>query len=114
MSSQRTCVSLREHFWGYVSATKQTVYIIASFLPRGTPACIGRRVRAVTTEPLRVVGLAEIAGLLNVSKRTATRYTTRGDFPQPAARLAMGPIWRTAEIEQWIAKTTIRRGRPRK
>ena len=62
----------------------------------------------------QVVGLAEIADRLGVSKRTATRYTARPDFPQPAARLAMGPIWWTREIEDWIRLGPVRRGRPPK
>jgi predicted DNA-binding transcriptional regulator AlpA len=66
------------------------------------------------SEPLRVVGLAEIAVLLGVSKRTATRYTRRPDFPAPAARLAMGPIWWNDDVEAWIRQTPIRRGRPPK
>jgi hypothetical protein len=66
------------------------------------------------SKPLRVVGLAEIAVLLGVSKRTATRYTTRPDFPVPAVRLAMGPIWWSDDVEAWISETPIRRGRPSK
>lgn len=63
-------------------------------------------------QELRVAGLAEVAGLLGVSKRTATRYTTREDFPQPAAQLAMGPIWWIEDVEDWSRTTPIRRGRP--
>lgn len=61
---------------------------------------------------LRVVGLAEVAELLGVSKRTASRYTLRADFPAPAAELAMGPIWYPADIEAWAQSTPVRRGRP--
>ena len=63
-------------------------------------------------DQLRVVGLAEVAALLVVSKRTATRYTARADFPEPAAQLAMGPIWLTEDVERWMATNPIRRGRP--
>jgi predicted DNA-binding transcriptional regulator AlpA len=65
----------------------------------------------VATE-LRLVGLAEVAKLLAVTKRTASRYAARDDFPSPVADLAMGPVWLAAEVEDWIAKTPIRRGRP--
>lgn len=61
---------------------------------------------------LRVLGLAEVADLLGVSKRTATRYAARDDFPKPAAQLAMGPIWWTQEVEQWAKLTPVRPGRP--
>ena len=61
---------------------------------------------------LRVVGLAEIAETLGVSKRTASRYAARADFPRPAAVLAMGPIWLVDEVEAWAATTPIALGRP--
>jgi len=63
-------------------------------------------------ERLQVVGLAEVAELLDVSKRTATRYTARPDFPEPAAELAMGPIWLRADVERWSSRSPVRRGRP--
>ena len=63
----------------------------------------------------RLVGLAEVAELLNVSKRSASRYTHRPDFPEPVARLAAGPIWDAAEVEAWAAKQPpFRAGRPRR
>ena len=61
---------------------------------------------------LRVVGLAEVAETLGVSKRTATRYAAREDFPRPAAVLAMGPIWLLEDVEAWASTTPIPRGRP--
>jgi predicted DNA-binding transcriptional regulator AlpA len=61
---------------------------------------------------LRLVGLTEVAQLLAVSKRTASRYTARSDFPAPAAELAMGPIWLAEDVEAWVRTTEIPRGRP--
>jgi predicted DNA-binding transcriptional regulator AlpA len=61
---------------------------------------------------LRVVGLTEVAALLGVSKRTASRYTARSDFPKPAAHLAMGPIWCEEEVAEWVRETPVQRGRP--
>lgn len=61
---------------------------------------------------LDVVGLAEVAELLAVSKRTATRYAARTDFPRPAAKLAMGPVWFKADVEEWMRAASVRRGRP--
>jgi hypothetical protein len=66
--------------------------------------------------PEEVVGLAELAELLAVTKRTAARYTTRADFPEPLARLRSGPVWKRADVERW-GKATLplpRTGRPRK
>lgn len=61
---------------------------------------------------LRLLGLAEVAEVLGVSKRTATRYAARTDFPEPLAQLAMGPIWLADDVESWIGRTPVRRGRP--
>jgi predicted DNA-binding transcriptional regulator AlpA len=63
---------------------------------------------------LRVAGLTEVAKILGVSKRTATRYASRDDFPKPAAQLAMGPIWRIGDVETWARENRVRRGRPPK
>ena len=62
---------------------------------------------------LRLAGLAEVAALLGVSKRTATRYTNRNDFPEPVARLAAGPIWLEDDVREWKRTTVVTRGRPR-
>lgn len=48
-----------------------------------------------------LAGLAEVAALLHVSKRTASRYTERPDFPEPLQRLASGPIWSANEVSRW-------------
>ena len=61
---------------------------------------------------LRLLGLTEISELLAVSKRTASRYAAREDFPRPVAELAMGPVWLAHDVEEWIAKRPVRRGRP--
>jgi len=61
---------------------------------------------------LRVVGLAEVAETLGVSKRTASRYAARADFPRPAVVLAMGPIWLLEDVEAWASTTPIALGRP--
>ena len=48
-----------------------------------------------------LAGLAEVAEMLGVTKRTVSNYTRREDFPQPVDRLASGPIWRRTDIEAW-------------
>lgn len=50
----------------------------------------------------KLAGLAEIAAIAGVSKRTATRYTAREDFPAPIAVLAMGPVWRIDQVQAWL------------
>ena len=65
--------------------------------------------------PLKLAGLAEVAELLGVSKRTATRYALRDDFPEPAARLRAGPIWLEEDVLAWARSSPqARPGRPLK
>ncbi len=68
------------------------------------------RVRVVAAS---LLGLAEIAQKLGISKRTALSYTQRSDFPEPIARLASGSVWETSSVEQWAEATLpLKRGRP--
>jgi predicted DNA-binding transcriptional regulator AlpA len=63
-----------------------------------------------------LAGLAEVAELLGIAKRTASKYVRRPDFPKPVDRLAAGPVWRRRDVERW-AKATLplpRTGRPPK
>jgi predicted DNA-binding transcriptional regulator AlpA len=64
------------------------------------------------SSPLRLLGLAEVADVLGVSKRTASRYAARTDFPKPLAQLAMGPIWLAEDVESWSGRMPVQRGRP--
>jgi predicted DNA-binding transcriptional regulator AlpA len=53
--------------------------------------------------PDELASIAEVAGLLGVTERTAQRYAGRGDFPPPVDRVAAGRIrvWRRADVEAW-------------
>jgi len=64
---------------------------------------------------LRLAGLAEVAEMVGVSRRTAARYVNRSDFPAPVARLRAGPIWLAEDVEAW-ARDLVQpaRGRPLK
>ncbi len=59
----------------------------------------------------QLVGAAEIAGLLGVSRQRVTQLTGRPDFPAPVAVLAMGKVWRLDEVEDWIEERDRRLGR---
>jgi chromosome partitioning protein len=49
-----------------------------------------------------LLGLAEAAALLGVSRQTIGNWRQRReDFPSPAADLKSGPIWRRADIVDW-------------
>lgn len=59
----------------------------------------------------RLVGLAEIAEMLGVTKRSASRYALRDDFPTPLVELAMGPVWLADDVEEWDhARPAVRPG----
>ncbi len=51
-----------------------------------------------------IVGVAEAAKILGWDKRKLSTYLQRGVFPAPLQRLASGPIWTRAMIEEF-AKT---------
>ena len=53
---------------------------------------------------LRVMGAAEIADRLKVTRQRAYQITARRDFPEPIAHLAMGQVWDTEDVEAWIAE----------
>ena len=55
------------------------------------------------SEP-KLVGTAEVAELLLVSKQTILNWRAKGDFPDPIAELKGGPVWDRPEILRW-AKT---------
>jgi chromosome partitioning protein len=64
---------------------------------------------------MELLGLAEVAELLGVTKRTATRYARRPDFPEPIARLRAGPIWLKKDVVAWARSgPPSRPGRPLK
>lgn len=50
-----------------------------------------------------VMGLAEIAQRLGISKTYARELAGRKGFPDHT-RLNMGMVWSTSDVEAWIAK----------
>lgn len=52
---------------------------------------------------LDVMGVAEIARRLGVSRSRAAQIVRERGFPDPAARLTGIVIWETADVEAWIA-----------
>lgn len=58
---------------------------------------------------MNLVGAAEIAEMLGVSRQRVTQLTGRADFPEPVARLAMGKVWRLEDVEEWNDHRTRRR-----
>lgn len=52
---------------------------------------------------LDVMGVAEIAHRIGVSRSRAAQIVRERGFPEPAARLIGIIIWETADVEAWIA-----------
>lgn len=51
-----------------------------------------------------LLGTAEIAALLGVSRQRVLVLAKREDFPRPLAVLSMGNVWRGREIRDWAAE----------
>lgn len=54
-------------------------------------------------DPLDLLGAAEIAALLGVSRQRVTQLTNTPGFPTPALRLKMGTLWHGQDIRDWAA-----------
>lgn len=49
------------------------------------------------------MGPDEIRVRLGVSRQRAYILMNRRDFPEPWRELAMGKVWRSTDVEAWIA-----------
>lgn len=52
-----------------------------------------------------LVGAAEIAELLGISRQRVHQLATRDDFPKPIVRLSIGRVWERDEILAWMRRT---------
>ena len=58
------------------------------------------------TEELDLVGVAEIAEMVGVSRQRINRIVeTHDEFPQPVAELSAGRIWRRQDVAAWMAES---------
>ncbi len=54
------------------------------------------------TDRAELVGTAEVAEMLDITKQTLTNWRTRNSlFPPPIAELRSGPVWRRQDIVEW-------------
>ena len=51
---------------------------------------------------LRLMGMAEIAERLRLSRERASQLANRRDFPEPVARLKMGQVWLASDVDEWV------------
>lgn len=50
---------------------------------------------------LDIVGMTEIAEMLNVNVGAVKTWNRRDHLPTPDARLSCGPVWRRSTIQRW-------------
>ncbi|MDP9459351.1 MAG: DNA-binding protein [Actinomycetota bacterium] len=55
-----------------------------------------------------LMGTAEVAALLGVSRQRVLKLAERPDFPSPLAVLSMGKVWDGARVREWAADYTPR------
>lgn len=66
--------------------------VVTSYIPSG----------AVDKGKIRLMGMAEIAERLRLSRERASQLANRRDFPEPAARLKMGQVWLADDVDEWV------------
>jgi hypothetical protein len=61
-----------------------------------------------------VLGIAELAEILGVSRQRASQVARINAFPKPYAELASGPVWFSTNVERFVQEWERKPGRPRK
>lgn len=62
----------------------------------------------------RLVGIAEIARYLRISRQRASMLAKSGVFPPPVTRLAAGPVWLESSIFRFASNWERLPGRPKR
>jgi len=63
-------------------------------------------------EPESFLGVTEIGKVLGVTKQRISQLRSLPGFPEPAAELAAGPIWRASTLKRFIEEWPRKPGRP--
>lgn len=61
-----------------------------------------------------VVGVAELASLLGVSRQRVSELARAAHFPKPFVELASGPVWLEPNVKDFLVNWDRKPGRPRK
>lgn len=86
------------------------------------PAATIERVEALTDDELDreleqpafpdLIGVAELAELLGVTRQRASEIQTRAGFPAPVVKLKSGPVWKRTSINAFLETWSRKPGRP--
>ena len=60
-----------------------------------------------------LMGIREIAALLDVTPQRASTLCRSGSFPAPIAELRAGPVWAAPSVRRFVEEWTRQPGRPR-
>jgi len=60
-----------------------------------------------------LVGVDEVARMLDVSKQRASQLAKKPEFPKPVVRLASGPVWKKVAVARFAVYWARRPGRKR-
>lgn len=60
-----------------------------------------------------LIGVAELAALLNVSRQRASELAHSREFPKPLVVLKAGPVWRRSTVARYTSEWVRQPGRPR-
>lgn len=71
-------------------------------------------IRTARAELPDLVGIAEIATMLNISRSRAVQLTHRDDFPAAIAEVQATPLRLRNQVEAWSRSWARTNGRPRK
>jgi len=64
------------------------------------------------TDPIELVGTAEVALMLGVTRQRVLQLARTEGFPLPVARLSMGNVWLAGDIRTWLQRREAGRSGP--
>lgn len=70
--------------------------------------------RVQESDAPEILGVAELADLLGVTKQRVSELARSPSFPAPVAELASGPVWHKRQVARHVGHWPRRPGRPRK
>jgi len=104
----------------FMTATQEAVRLIEELpyriVPTGARTLTVADLQRELDEPAvpDLVGVAEVAEELRVSKARVNELQESPSFPEPIARLKSGPIWTRPSLTRFLESWERKPGRPRK